>query len=116
MRDIVGRLSAQTWEYIRAEFEIRGTCRKALAARFGVDRMAVARMAQRHGWIQGKYQHLVEKMVCLIREIQEIHAQCLTLPKAQQKAVDRVACERLRAEGISVSVMVEFNLLANGRW
>jgi len=96
----MARLSAAQWEKVRADYEVRGISIREAARKFGVSDVAVGKKARAEAWIQGKSSHLVERKVSALKEIANIDEESSQFSKVEQMTIDKVARERLRAEGI----------------
>lgn len=102
----MARLTAQKWDEARAEYEVRGISMREVARLFGVAESAVRKKAKNDGWIQGKSARLVDRKVAAVKALAEINEESAQLPRTLRYTVDKVAKERLQAEGLMASLDV----------
>lgn len=95
----MARLTDRQWEQARAEYEVRGISLGEVAKSFGVATSSVSRKAKAEGWTQGKMQDLVAQKVACVKGLAEVNAKTQELPERFQWTIERVAKERLKAEG-----------------
>lgn len=102
----LSKLSLETWEQARAEYEVRGLSLGEIAKKFSVDRAAISRRAKTEGWVRGKNHGIVEKKLNAIKSLAEVNEESHALPMTFQATVEQVVQERLRAEGLLQSLSV----------
>lgn len=112
------RLTAETWEKARAEYEVRGLSLGEVAKNFGVTTPAVLKQARSGGWVQGKSKELVAKKVRAIKDLIEVNTESKQMPLTSQFTFEEIVREQLRAEGLKASFDSAFykkaiNLLEN---
>ena len=100
----MGRLAQKKCEEAPAEYEVRDISLREVAQLFGVAESAARRRAKGEGWIQGKSARLVEKKVSTVKALAEVNFESAQLPRIMRFTIERVAEERLQAEGLLASL------------
>ena len=101
--DFMGRLTQEQWELIRVDFEVRGDNVSQLSRTYGVDRAAISRHAQKHGWIARKSHTLIEKKISAAKQLVEIEAESHALTALEKFTIAQVVQARLQSEGLLAS-------------
>lgn len=94
----MARLTDSQWEIARADYEVRGISIRQIAKEYDVAPSTVSRRAKKEGWVEGKAQHLVERKVKAVIELQDTQQQMQHLNATQLAVVDNEVERRLRLE------------------
>lgn len=94
----MARLTDEQWQLARADYEVRGVSIRQLAKDYDVAPSTVSRRANKEGWIEGKTQHLVERKVKAVIELNETQQQMQHLNATEISVVDNEVARRLRYE------------------
>lgn len=94
----MARLTEQQWELARADYEVRGVSIRQIAKEYDVAPSTISRRANKDGWVEGKTQHLVERKVNAVRELQDTQQQMQHLNATQIAVIDNEVERRLRLE------------------
>lgn len=98
----MARLTNDQWELVRADYEIQGLPYSKLVEKYGISKATISRRANKENWLQGKVEHIVQKKVEVLTELDSISEQVEKLPPLEQQTIDKEVAERLAREKIFI--------------
>ncbi|MBS9779911.1 MAG: hypothetical protein KGV51_04720 [Moraxellaceae bacterium] len=98
----MARLTNDQWQIVRADYEIQGLSYRELVEKHGISKATISRRANKENWLQGKVEHIVQKKVEVLTELDSISEQVEKLPPLEQQTIDKEVAERLAREKIFI--------------
>jgi len=84
----MARLTADEWERVRADYEVRSMSFNELSKKYGIGKSTISKRVNSEGWIKGKSEPLVEKKINVINELVDIAEKSEPLGEPHNAAID----------------------------
>ena len=94
----MAKLTPKQWELAKQDYEIHGLSYSELVEKHGMSKGSISKRAKDENWQQGKNEHLIQKKVSVIKELQETEQQIEQLEPVVQKSIEHEVSIRLARE------------------
>jgi hypothetical protein len=94
----MAKLTPKQWELAKQDYEIHGLSYSELVEKYGMSKGSISKRAKDENWQQGKNEHLIQKKVSVIKELQETEQQIERLEPVVQKSIEHEVSIRLARE------------------
>ena len=85
----MARLTADEWERVRADYEVRSMSFNELSKKYGIGKSTISKRVNSEGWIKGKSEPLVDKKVNIINGLIEVSKESEPLGEPHKTAIDQ---------------------------
>ena len=94
----MAKLTPEQWELAKQDYEVHGLSYSELVEKYGMSKGSISKRAKDENWQQGKNEHLIQKKVSVIKELQETEQQIERLEPIVQKSIAHEVSIRLARE------------------
>ena len=98
----MAKLTPKQWELAKQDYEIHGLSYSELVEKYGMSKGSISKRAKDEYWQQGKNEHLIQKKVSVIKELQETEQQIEQLEPVVQKSIEHEVSIRLARENFFI--------------
>ena len=98
----MAKLTPKQWELAKQDYEIHGLSYSELVEKYGMSKGSISKRAKDECWQQGKNEHLIQKKVSVIKELQETEQQIEQLEPVVQKSIEHEVSIRLARENFFI--------------
>ena len=98
----MAKLTPKQWELAKQDYEIHGLSYSELVEKHGMSKGSISKRAKDENWQQGKNEHLIQKKVSVIKELQETEQQIEQLEPVVQKSIEQEVALRLARENFFI--------------
>ena len=98
----MAKLTPNQWELAKQDYEIHGLSYSELVEKYGMSKGSISKRAKDECWQQGKNEHLIQKKVSVIKELQETEQQIEQLEPVVQKSIEQEVALRLARENLFI--------------
>ena len=98
----MAKLTSKQWELAKQDYEIHGLSYSELVEKYGMSKGSISKRAKDEYWQQGKNEHLIQKKVSVIKELQETEQQIEQLEPVVQKSIEHEVSIRLARENFFI--------------
>lgn len=109
----MAKLTPKQWELAKQDYEIHGLSYSELVEKYGMSKGSISKRAKDECWKQGKNEHLIQKKVSVIKELQETEQQIGQLEPVVQKSIEHEVSIRLARENLFIDSALRNQKKAN---
>ena len=109
----MAKLTPKQWELAKQDYEIHGLSYSELVEKYGMSKGSISKRAKDECWQQGKNEHLIQKKVSVIKELQETEQQIEQLESVVQKSIEQEVALRLARENLFIDSALRNQKKAN---
>lgn len=110
----MARLTAENWELVKADYEVRSLSNRELAGKYGVSEAAIRKKAKAQGWVKEESAHLIEKKASVIKDLHNLSSQSAHLSSHHIAAIDDEVMFKLQSDKDMQAIQDKVNLMVDG--
>ena len=109
----MAKLTPKQWELAKQDYEVHGLSYSELVEKYGMSKGSISKRAKDECWQQGKNEHLIQKKVSVIKELQKTEQQIEQLEPVVQKSIEQEVSIRLARENLFIDSALRNQKKAN---